>query len=59
MIETENYIIKENKLIFKHEFNIDLTEYYDLISNYKEIIFGEKFNQSIELNNLTHLVFGY
>jgi phage anti-repressor protein len=38
--ETSDYWIYENKFIFKPEFNNQIDEYYELISNYDELIFS-------------------
>ena len=35
-----NYWIEEDLLIFKPDFNEELTNYYDLINKYNKIIFS-------------------
>ena len=35
-----NYQIYENKIIFKQKFNDNIDKYYDVISNYNELIFS-------------------
>ena len=53
MIETNDYWILDNKLIFKPKFNESIEKYYDLISNYDTLIFSNynDVNICIETNN--------
>ena len=53
MIETKDYWIQDNKFIFKPKFNSSIYKYYDLISEYNELIFSNYFNVNIciETNN--------
>ena len=68
-----NYWIVEEWLIFKPEFNKELTNYYDVINKYKKIMFSNYNDPLIAIetnnkyddkydnkynNNLTHLTFG-
>ena len=48
-----NYWIVENRLIFKPNFNEDLTNYYDIINKYKKIMFSNYDEPliAIETNN--------
>ena len=54
MIETEDYWIVDNKFIFKPNFNELIDKYFELISNYNELIFFNytDINICIEINNL-------
>src|SRR3990167_3602416 len=40
MMETEDYWIYENKIIFKPDFNTKLDDYFDIITKYNELIFS-------------------
>ena len=52
-METKDYWIYKNKIIFKPNFNDKLDNYIDIISNYDELIFSnyDDFNITIETNN--------
>src|SRR3990167_3701518 len=54
-METQNYWIYKNKIIFKPEFNDKLDDYINIISEYDELIFSnyDDYNITIETNN-TH-----
>ena len=54
-----NYWIVDDWLIFKPEFNEELKNYYDVINNYKKIMFSN-YNDpliSIETDNIYHYVY--
>ncbi len=59
MIETEDYWIYENKLIFKPEFNKQINNYFDIISNYEELIFTDYNNLKIMLMNNNLYLYDY
>lgn len=49
IIETKDYWIYEDKFIFKPDFNNTLDKFYNLISNYNELIFSDYDNLDILL----------
>ena len=53
-----NYIVKIDTITFNHTYNKLIDS--NLISNYKKIIFGHKFNRPINKlpNSLIHITFG-
>src|SRR3990167_8404383 len=53
-METEEYWIHENKIIFKPNFNNKLDNYLDIISKYNELIFSnyDDYNITIKTNNV-------
>src|SRR3990167_8635405 len=52
-METIDYWIYENKIIFKPEFNNKLDDYVNIISKYNELIFSnyDNYNITIKTNN--------
>ena len=52
-METKDYWIYENKIIFKPKFNAKLDNYFDIISKYNELIFSnyDDYNITIKTNN--------
>ena len=52
-METKDYWIYENKVIFKPKFNGKLDDYIDIISKYNELIFSnyDDCNITIKTNN--------
>ena len=46
-METKDYWIYENKIIFKHNFNAKLDDYIDIITKCNEIIFSNYDNYDI------------
>ena len=52
-METEDYWIYENKIIFKPNFSNKLDTYLDIISKYNELIFSNynDYNITIKTNN--------
>ena len=53
-METTDYWIYENKVIFKPNFNDNLDDYIDIISKYNELIFSnyDDYNITIKTNNV-------
>src|SRR3990167_1116873 len=54
MMETEDYWIYENKIIFKPDFNTKLDDYFDIITKYNELIFSnyDDCDITIKTNNI-------
>src|SRR3990167_10304600 len=52
-MKTTDYWIYKNKIIFKPNFNDKLDNYFNIISNYDELIFSnyDNYNIAIETNN--------
>ena len=52
-METKDYWIYENKVIFKPNFKDKLDDYIDIISKYNELIFSnyDDYNITIKTNN--------
>ena len=52
-METKDYWIYENKIIFKHNFIAKLDYYIDIITKYNELIFSnyDDYNITIKTNN--------
>lgn len=63
MNETKDYVISNNKFVFKPQFNNQISNYIDLMSVpvYNELIFADYCNINIfsELNYLNNFYPGY